>query len=189
MDNTGVQLVTKALQDLLSASLGGTVYVGPLDDANAAGAKAVLFLYRVAVNPDLRNMPHILPPATPGGAPIVYENALPLDLFYILTAGDTEAGGELDSLATLGEAMQLLQGASTITGLAVQGDTVRVTLDPVTSEEMSRIWNLFPTRNYRTSVVYLVTPVWIDPVAPLPPAAPVTHEPHRVGPMAPAATL
>jgi hypothetical protein len=85
--------------------------------------------------------------------------------------------------------MQLLQGASTITGLAVQGDTVRVTLDPVTSEEMSRIWNLFPTRNYRTSVVYLVTPVWIDPVAPLPPAAPVTHEPHRVGPMAPAATL
>ena len=45
-------------------------------------------------------------------APIVYENALPLDLFYILTAGDTEAGGELDSLATLGQAMQLLQGAS-----------------------------------------------------------------------------
>ena len=182
MNANAVQVVTKALQDLLSPAIG-TVYVGPLDDANATGADAVLFLYRVAVNPDLRNSTHVLPPPQPGAPPVVFEGALPLDLFYLLTAGDKDAGGELNSLATLGQAMQVLNGAPNLTGVPVQGETVRVTLDPISSEEMSRIWALFPTANYRTSVVYLATPVWIDPTAAVSPAPPVTHEPHRVGPV------
>jgi Pvc16 N-terminal domain len=185
MDANAVQLVTKALQDVVAASVGGTVYVGPLDDADAAGAKAVLFLYRVAVNPDLRNSAHILPPNNPGDPQIVFENSLPLDLYYLLTAGDAQAGGELASLATLGTAMQALNASPNLTGVPVQGETVRVTLDPISSEEMSRIWALFPVANYRTSVVYLVTPVWIDPVSPTVGAAPVTYESHLVGPMAP----
>jgi hypothetical protein len=185
MDANAVQLVTKALQDVLTAAIGGTVYVGPLDDADAAGAKAVLFLYRVAVNADLRNSPHVLPPQKPGDPPVVFENALPVDLFYLLTAGDAQAGGELASLATLGTAMQALNAAPNLTGVPVQGETVRITLDPISSEEMSRIWALFPVANYRTSVVYLVTPVWIDPLVPAVGAAPVTYEPHRVGPIAP----
>lgn len=183
MNANAVQLVTKALQDLLSDAIG-PVYVGPLDDPQAAGAKAVLFLYRVAINADLRNSEHVLPPQVPGGPPVVYDSALPLDLFYLLTPGDAQAGGELDALATLGRAMQVLNAAPNLTGVPVQGETVRVTLDPISSEEMSRIWALFPVANYRTSVVYLVTPVWLDPVAPVVMAAPVTSEPHRIGPIA-----
>jgi hypothetical protein len=80
--------------------------------------------------------------------------------------------------------MQLLNASPNITGVPVQGETVRVTLDPISSEEMSRIWALFPVANYRTSVVYLVTPVWLDPAAPAITAAPVTAEPHRIGPIA-----
>jgi Pvc16 N-terminal domain len=184
MKADAVQVVTKALQDLLTTTIG-TVYVGPLDDPQASGAKAVLFLYRVAVNPDLRNSPHVVPPVKAGDPPVVYDNALPLDLFYLLTPGDAQVGGELDALGTLGQAMQVLQGDATLTGVPVQGETVRVTLDPISSEEMSRIWTLFPTANYRTSVVYLATPVWIDPTAAPVPAPPVTSEPHRVGPIAP----
>jgi hypothetical protein len=183
MNANAVQLVTKALQDLLSPAIG-PVYVGPLDDPQAAGAKAVLFLYRVAINADLRNSDHVLPPHVPGGPPVVYDNSLPLDLFYLLTPGDAQAGGELDALATLGRAMQVLNAAPNITGVPVQGETVRVTLDPISSEEMSRIWALFPVANYRTSVVYLVTPVWLDPAVPVLVAAPVTSEPHRIGPIA-----
>jgi Pvc16 N-terminal domain len=183
MNANAVQLVTKALQNLLSATIG-PVYVGPLDDPQAAGCKAVLFLYRVAVNPDLRNSTHVVPPPVPGDPPIVYENSLPLDLYYLLTPGDAQAGGELDALATLGQAMQILNTSPNLTGVPLQGETVRVTVDPISSEEMSRIWALFPVANYRTSVVYLVTPVWIDPVAPFIAAAPVTAEPHRIGPIA-----
>ena len=187
MNANAIQLVTKALQDLLSPALGGTVYVGPLDDPQASGAKAVLFLYRVAVNPDLRNSSHVLPPAVPGNPPVVFEGSLPLELRYLLTPGDAQAGGEIDALATLGRAMQIIQASPNLTGVPVQGETVRVTLDPVSSEEMSRIWTLFPAANYRTSVVYLATPVWIDPVLRFAPAPPVTSEAHPIGPIAPVA--
>jgi hypothetical protein len=178
-----VQIVTKALQDMLTPILG-TVYVGPLDDTQAAGAKAVLFLYRVAVNPHLRNTTHVVPSPTPGAAPIEYDNALPLDLYYLLTAGDAQEGGELASLATLGLAMQALNAHPNLVGLPLQGETVRITLDSIGSDEMSRVWSLFPTENYRTSVAYLASPVWIDPSVPPVSAAPVTHDQAVVGPIA-----
>jgi hypothetical protein len=53
---------------------------------------------------------------------------------------------------------------------------VRVTLEPLTTEEASRIWTLFPTANYRTSIAYLATPVWIDPPQATPLAAPVRED-------------
>ena len=62
--------------------------------------------------------------------------------------------------------MQALQAEPELTGAAVDHETVRVTLEPLTTEEASRIWALFPTANYRTSIAYLATPVWIDPPLP-----------------------
>jgi hypothetical protein len=180
MDANAIRVVTKALQDFLTPIVGD-VFVGPLDDPNASGAKALLFLYRVAVNADLRSSPHFVAPADPAQAPTIYENSLPLDLHYLLTAGTAQTGGELDALRILGLMMQALNDAPNLVGLPVQGETVRLTLDPVGSEEMSRIWTLFPTANYRTSVVYLATPVWIDPGVPRTPGAPVVEEPHVVG--------
>jgi hypothetical protein len=176
--------VTEALKKLLTPAIG-SVYIGPLDDPDAAGDQAVLFLYRVAVNGDLRNSTHVLPPAAPGQPQRQFDGSLPLDLYYLLTAGNAETGGEGPALATLGRAMQVLNGSPTLTGIDVRGETVRVTLDPVSTEEMSRIWTLFPAANYRTSVVYLATPVWIDPVAPTIAGSPVIEEPHLVGPIAP----
>ena len=43
---------------------------------------------------------------------------------------------------------------------------MQVSLEPLSTEEMSRIWTLFPTANYRTSVAYIASPVWIDPPKP-----------------------
>ena len=59
-------------------------------------------------------------------------------------------------------AMQALQRASVLTGPAVDGDQVRLTLEAVTTEELAHIWALFPNTNYRTSVVYVASPVRID---------------------------
>jgi hypothetical protein len=83
--------------------------------------------------------------------------------------------------------MQALQADPELTGAAVSQDVVRVTLEPLTTEEASRIWALFPTANYRTSVAYLATPVWIDPQEPAPLAAPVTQDERRAGLRAPEA--
>jgi len=182
MDADAIKTVSAAIKKRLDDVLGtDAVYIGPLDDENSKDHAMVLFLYRVAVNADLRNAPHLVPSPIAGDPPIETDRALPLDLYYLLTAGDPQTGGEPTALGTLGKAMQALNDWPNFTGASLKGETVRLTLDPLTSEEMSRIWTLFPTANYRTSVVYLATPVWLDPAVFVPPGAAVVREPHRIG--------
>jgi hypothetical protein len=171
MQADAIQRVSQAISDTLAAALTsanvqGGVFIGPLDDPNAAGAALVLFLFRMVPTPDLRNADHStlstdLPPK-----PIVYRDSLPLDLYYLIAAGDQNTGGEAQSLYSIGIALQTLQALGELTGSAVDGETVRLTLDPISNEEMGRVWTLFPTENYRTSVIYIASPVWIDPVTP-----------------------
>ena len=173
--------VTEAFRQRLEAArvksqVPGTVFVGPLDDLRAQDAVLTLFLYRVVPNASLRNREHRVPGITPPQV-TVYQNALPLDLYYLLTVGKTSnAQSEETLLQLLGYAMQALQTDPDLTGLVVNFETVRVTLEPLTTEEASRIWALFPTANYRTSIAYLATPVWIDPPQPTPSAPPVSED-------------
>jgi hypothetical protein len=141
----------------------------------------VLFLYRLSVNPDLRSAGHVVPAPSANTAPVEYENSLPLDLHYLFTAGTAQSGGELEALSVLGQAMRALNDSPFLDGVPVRGERVHLSIDPIGIEEMSRIWTLFPTANYRTSVVYLATPVWLDPAAPTIPGAPVVEEPHTFG--------
>ncbi len=180
MTATSIYQVTMALQRRLQTALNnspvpGTVFVGPLDDPDAPGAALVLFLYRVVPSATLRNREHRVPSNMPGQV-IVFQNALPLDLYYLLTVGTTTGASEEGLLRALGYAMQALQAEPDLTGPAVNYETVHVTLEPLTTEEASRIWTLFPTANYRTSIAYLATPVWIDPSRPTPSAAPVSED-------------
>ena len=186
MNALGIRVVTELLRDAIRAVVEkpdrtpGDVYIGPLDDDDAAEKEAVLFLYRVVANADLRSSEHRLRPRVPGGAPVVHRGGLPLDLYYLVTTGTAKARGEEEALENLGRVMQALNDGAILTALP-DGEVARVTLEPTSSEEMSRIWTLFPEANYRTSVVYLVSPVWIDPAVVRSDAPPVTDEPHRIG--------
>lgn len=174
--------VTKTLRERLEQVAGaGKVYVGPLDDQDAAGASLILFLYRISPNPNLRNREHRVPAAAPMPPVVVFGNALPLDLYYLVTVGKTPGDDEEALLETLGAAMQALQLDPELTGPGVGYETVHVSLDPLTTEETSRIWALFPTANYRTSIVYVASPVWIDPKAPAVVGAPVVKDSVDVG--------
>lgn len=178
MNADGIFRVTKALRDRLTqaltdAGMPGSVFVGPLDDPDVGNAALVLFLYRIAPSATLRNREHRVPvtpppPPAPPSPPVnVYRNSLPLDLYYLLTVGTAPGpSSEETPLRWLGVAMQALQAAPDVTGPDVNHEAVHVTLEPLTTEEASRIWALFPNANYRTSVAYLATPVWIDPLAP-----------------------
>lgn len=180
MNADAVLRVTEALKSRLETALTasgvpGTVFVGPLDDADAAGAALVLFLYRIMPSATLRNREHRVP--TPGTPPVlVYRNALPLDLYFLVTVGTKPGASEETPLRALGFVMQALQAAPDLTGAKVNHETVHVTFEPLATEEASRIWALFPTANYRTSIAYLATPVWIDPPAPEPEAARVVDD-------------
>jgi hypothetical protein len=171
--------VTQALRARLQAALTaagdpGSVFVGPLDDPDAGGASLILFLYRIMPNATLRNREHRVPSDTPPPQVLVFKNALPLDLYFLVTVGTRPGGSEEPLLRTLGFAMRALNTETDLVGAAVGHETVHVSLEPLSTEETSRIWALFPTANYRTSIAYLATPVWIDPPAP-------QHEAMRVG--------
>lgn len=174
MKADAIRKVTVALKQRLDTALNGPkVFVGPLDDADSSGAPLILFPYRVVPNASLRNREHRVPSVDASNVEI-FRNSLPLDLHYLLTVGTTPDAPEDALLWSLGLALQTLQASPDLTGPAIDHETVRVTLEPLTTEEMSRIWALFPTANYRTSVTLLATPVWIDPVAVPPEAGPVT---------------
>jgi hypothetical protein len=167
--------VTTTLQARLQAALveagePGTVFVGPLDDPDVQGASLILFLYRIVPSATLRNREHRVPSNSPLPPPVlIFNNSLPLDLYYLLTVGTLSGSNEAPRLKTLGYAMRALNTVPDLVGAGVGHETVHVSLEPLTTEETSRIWALFPTANYRTSVAYLATPVWIDPAQPEPP--------------------
>lgn len=185
MKGNAILRVTEALRErlktaLVTSSVPGTVFVGPLDDADANGAALILFLYRIVPNASLRNREHRV--AASGIPPVqVFQNALPLDLYFLVTVGTKPGASEETPLQALGFVIQALQAAPDLSGSAVDHETVRVTLEALSTEEASRIWALFPTANYRTSIAYLATPVWIDPLLPEIAGAPVVEDRLRSG--------
>jgi hypothetical protein len=171
------QALTQRLNTALAASgVPGTVFVGPLDDPDATGAALILFLYRLMPNASLRNREHrIVNPAAPP-AVIVHRDSLPLDLYYLITVGTRPGASEEPMLRALGFAMRELQSSPDLTGPGVGHETIHVSLEPLTTEEVSRVWALFPAANYRTSIAYVASPIWIDPAQPPAVGAPVIDD-------------
>lgn len=82
MKANGILRVTEALRERLKTALAdsgvpGTVFVGPLDDADSSGAALILFLYRIVPNPSLRNREHWVESSNPI-KPDVFQNSIPL---------------------------------------------------------------------------------------------------------------
>jgi hypothetical protein len=179
MSAEAIYNVTIALRDRLKAGvtghgINGNVFVGPPNEVSS-GADLILFLYRVCPSATLRNREHRVASTGPQSS-VVFRNSLPFDLYFLITVGATPAPGEEPLLRALGYAIQALQLDPNLVGTPVGQETIRVTLEPLTTEESSRIWALFPTANYRTSVAYVASPVWIDPPQPEIEAKPVTTD-------------
>ena len=178
MKADAIKLVTEALRDPAESCTGqlpacpGTVFVGPLDDADVErrGADSVSLSHR----------PERQPPQSRASRRD-RRDAARADVPQLASARSLLPGhrrhdagaSEETPLRALGFVMQALQADPDLTGAAVNQETVHVTLEPLTTEEASRIWALFPTANYRTSIAYLATPVWIDPLLPEAVGAPV----------------
>lgn len=184
MSAAAISQTTRALARVLQRALldvkePGSVFIGPLDDPGARGAALILLLYRIVPNASLRNTEHRVAAPDPAAAPIVYRNSLPLDLYYLITVGN-DPGNDDQLLRVLGIAIQALNEFPHLSAAAQ--DPMHASLTPLSTEEVSRIWALFPTVNYRTSVSYVVSPVWVDPRTP-PSAAPaVLRDAPLVGP-------
>lgn len=177
-----IDRVTVAIQKRLQAALAAAdkpegVFVGALDEELKDSPSLILFLYRITPSVALRNDRHVVAPLDGTDLRRVYEHSLPLDLHFLLTV----RRGAPEPLRLLGLALQAINGAPNLMGSEVNDETVRLLLDPVGSEEMSRIWSLFPTVSYRSSVALMASPAWVDPAAPEPAGPPVVTSELEVG--------
>lgn len=180
MSNTlAIGAVTATLRALLETEIaqeGGGLRVTtlPPDKAQVFGqadgdGRVNLFLYHTQMNPAWRNMdtPRQVKPNESGFPPLA------LDLYYLLTAYE-RADGDSSVLAhrLLGRAMLVLHdhpllGADEIRAavpnndLADQIERVRITPQPMSLEELSKLWMIFQT-GYRISAAYQASLVLID---------------------------
>src|SRR5262249_24078740 len=152
MNADAILRVTIALRERLKVALTrsqvpGTVFVGPLDDPDAGGAALVLFLYRIAPAANQRNSHRRVLSGNPQPSVVFQRNWSRLDLYYLLTVGPTPRSSEERLLKALGYAIKEIKNAPDLAGSDIGHETVHVTFEPLTTEDASRIWALFPTAN------------------------------------------
>jgi len=162
--------VSATLLDLLKANLSDVANLIALESPKTAGDNLLtLFLYKVLESPELKNAERSVTPRADGSL-IERRAPLTLDAYFLLTAHAKP--NLLNAHQALSRAMRvffdngvlhgsLLRAQSTTRGLT-SDSVLRITLNPITMEDMTRIWSVFPDTPYEISVTYLVTPVPIE---------------------------
>ena len=133
----------------------------PDDFASAPTAPAIsVFLYRVTVNPEMRNGPRrVLPDGR------ITRPLLPLDLRYLITAWARDTRGELQ---IIGRIMQVLYDRAELGAADLQGtswepdDTVQLVFETLPLEDHYRIWDTTDIP-YRLSLSYLARVIGLAP--------------------------
>jgi hypothetical protein len=179
----------------LDAALSDTQFTAlPPDKARGSitSNQINLFLYQVLPNAAWRNMdvPRQVKPGETGMSPLA------LDLRYLLTVfGRENDNSQPYDHHLLGRAMSVLYDHALLgpdeiklalpgSGLEQQVDRVRITFQPLSLEDISKLWTGFATQ-YRLSVGYDVSVVLIDSTQPVKSPLPVlTRGAQDKGPVA-----
>lgn len=177
-NSLAIAATTATLQSLLAKVAGiPNVTVGPLDTARkgSAGDQINLFLYQTSISGTWRNQP--IPHQTKAGETAL--NPLPLCLYYLVTAFGSE-DQEAKAQEVLGKAMivfhdhpilgmeeirEATQSMVPGSDLHKQIERVRIRPQPLTLEEISKLWAAFQT-NYRLSFAYEVSVIFIESAQP-----------------------
>jgi len=161
--------VDPLLGSFFNSSLGGNMDVSPrtpqeMADATEAGLS--VWLYRIARDPELLNMPPRRISDT------TYEHRpLPLRLHYLMTpiVNDPNTSGNDPGLEQfiIGKVLQTFHDNPKIMGALLQGDlagtgtTLTIRLEPLGLEEITRVWDAME-RSYQLCVSYEVSLVMIE---------------------------
>ena len=184
-NSLAVATVTATLRNLLftgvNQDLAGTaVTARPPDRArvNSAGNQVNLFLYQTGIEPAWRNqdLPGKVKPGEVGNPP------MPLTLHYLITTyGDTD--DDLISHRLFGRAVSILHDHPRLerdelrlafpgNDLYEQVERVYITPQPLSVEELSKLWTTFQTP-LRVSAAYQACVVLIESTQPVRSAPPV----------------
>ena len=187
MSHTAIFDTAEAVRTRIGEAVGGVnfVHIGPpLRNEISGEIKATLFLFHLQVNAVLRNeLQYEQPPMfQPAEQAVNLRDALPLDLMFLISVfrSPDSSVPTPNELSTLGQIIQILHAEPTLPSSRIGGQQVRLTPEPYPMEEISRIWGLFPQDVFRTSVVYLASPVIVD-AGTIVAGPPVTQREQRTG--------
>jgi hypothetical protein len=182
-DFRAIGAVSTSIRDLLEAEMVNkvnvTVAAPDVDITIVDTTKRInLFLYKVDENGSLKNMdvPGRGHPAAFGRPPLA------LDLHYLLTAYGASEEEQIGTQELLADAMRVLHDFPIILGanldipLRNEIEHVKLYLEPLALEELSKIWSAL-TRPMRLSVSYMVTVVQIENLVPRKFPRPVSEPP------------
>lgn len=122
--------------------------------------KVSLFLFRILENAHLKNEELQRVDNTSLRLP-----PLALDLEYLVTPYSDEKTQEK---VILGKVMQIFHDNTILRGTVLQGDLagtdeeIKLLFNPISLDDMTKMWSSFQEVGYRLSAIYLVTPVRID---------------------------
>lgn len=175
MSYTAIRDVEETLLTLLRGNMSDLVtnpqqQIALLSPAEAQGQdiRVSLFLYSIIENQYLKNVePRVQNPMRTAVKPLY------VDLYYLLTCYGPERSPDptdrtLQARALMGRAMRIFYDNGTLSGALLQGGLantsheLQVTLTPMTVEDLTRIWSVFPNNAYLPSVSYAVTPAQIN---------------------------
>ena len=158
MSKTLVNILQNALQDIVPT---GNVLISTLDGFHTVPRPAcTIFLYRVAVNPVMRNGPRVI--VRPGETS---QPLLPVDLSYLITPWGRSPE---DEHQILGFALQALYdhaelGRGDLIGTSwLPDDSVQLILECLSLEEHFCIWDTVQLP-YRLSLTYMARIIGIAP--------------------------
>jgi hypothetical protein len=173
---TLVNLLWNNMQDLTPSipSINSIVLASPGEIDPGTGTNEIvlsLFLYQILENPYLKNQEmQKMDSSTLTFPPIA------LDLYYMLTSYPFGAQEVTERTKgehkILGKALQILNDNSILAGsvleknLAENNNELHITLIPLSLDEMTRMWTAFPGKPFRSSICFLVTPVFIESTRP-----------------------
>jgi hypothetical protein len=162
VSETLINLLRTNLTAFVPAAVSNQIALISPAEASQNSARLTLFLYSISPTSELRNELEI-PGNTIDDEPV----SLPLDLYYLMTAFSPlqePTSRSLDAQLLLGEAMRVFFENGILTGSVLQGslpldEELRLSLQPINIEDLTRIWSVFPETVLTASVSYLVTPV------------------------------
>ncbi len=158
VSDTLINLLRDNMEDLIP-NRNEIALISPGEIGQGDIVRLTLFMYRVIENIHMKNQDMEIIDSTHLKYP-----PLTLDLHYMLTShplaqdGD-RTGRTLDEQRILGRAMRILYDSSV---LLISDDEIRISTDPLSLDDMTKIWTTFQNRPFRPSACYLVTPVKID---------------------------
>lgn len=131
-----------------------------IKDDGGSTNKVSLFLYQILEHPFLRNQEPLRVDDTRLRTP-----PLVLDLLYLITPYSDDKTQEK---YILGKVMQIFYDNAVMSGTVFQGalagsdEEIKILFNPISLDDLTKVWSAFQEVAYRLSVAYLVTPVRID---------------------------